>query len=319
MTKPKQILYFSPTIWNNTDFYRTTGVLPFINHPGLMLRDISHFGQINQWDLEGSDAIIIQRPGTPNGLSLIKTAKFFGLKVVLDYDDDILNVDELNPSYVQYQQQREIILECIGLSDEVWCSTQAVRDSLGRGIVIPNALNVALLGRCADFNSESNKVVWRGGSSHEADIYENADSIVEMINSSPELEFYFIGHRFTYLEQRCEDNYTSVDVMPISQYFSFLKQLKPRAMIFPLCDTKLNRGKSNISWQEAAWVGAAYFGNTNLPEFNIPGTLPIEIVSERFGNDDMLKAAHEASVKNIEENYLLSDINKLRIESLLNI
>lgn len=311
MTKPKQILYFSPTVWNNTDFYRTTGVLPFINHPDLTLRDISHFGHINQWDLEGADAIIIQRPGTPNGISMMKTAKLCGLKVITDYDDRVLDVDPLNPAYVQYQQQREFILECIELSDEIWCSTQSVRDSFGKGIVVPNALNDYLFNKPHPFNADSNKVVWRGGSSHQADLYENADVIVKLVNDNPQLDFFFIGDRFAYFEQRCGDNYNSVDVMPISQYFAFLKQLRPRSIIFPLCDTKLNMGKSNISLIEGTWAGANYFGNKNLPEF------AHDFVNELsdFPND---KGQAEAKAY-IEENLLLSKINRIRIESLLSL
>jgi hypothetical protein len=238
----KKVLYYSPTIWSNTDFYRTTGVLPFINHPELILRDISSFGQISQWDLRGSDVLIIQRPGTPNGLGMIKMAKALGLKVITDFDDNVLSVDIYNPTYPQYQLQREIILECIELSDEVWVSTKAIKTAFGKGIVIPNALNTELLGDCAEFNYCSNKIVWRGGSSHEGDVYENPDAIVKLVNDNPDLDFYFIGHRFIYLEMRCGDNFNSVEGMPIMTYFQYLKQLKPKALFFPLRDTPLNVG-----------------------------------------------------------------------------
>jgi hypothetical protein len=309
--KSKQILYYSPTIWSNTDFYRTTGVLPFINHPELILRDISHFGKINQWDIDGNDVIIIQRPGTPKGLELIQLAKNVGVKVILDYDDIVLDVDKYNPTYIQYQQQRPIILECIRLADEIWCSTKGVQESFGRGIVIPNGLNTQLVGECFEANLDSNKIVWRGGFSHEADIYEKADEVVALVNSNPELDFYFIGHRFTYLEQRCGDNYTSVDQMPIMQYFRFLRDLKPRAMIFPLCDNIFNRSKSNISFIEATLSGASYFGNKNLPEFDLPC---LNDLSD-FPNGNH----HTEALKYVEENLLLSKINELRIESLLSL
>jgi hypothetical protein len=313
-----QVLYYSPSTWGNTDFYRTTGVLPFINHPDIITRDISHFGQISQWDLEGADAIIIQRPGTPNGLQMIKNAKMCGLKIILDYDDDVLNVDFFNPTFAQYHQQREIILRCIKLADEVWCSTESVRKSFGKGIVIPNALNEDILGKCAKSN-ETKNIVWRGGSTHEADMYENADQIAGIVNNHPELAFYFIGHRFTYLEQRCGDNYNSVEGMPITHYFQYLKQLKPKAMIFPLCDTMLNRGKSNISMIESHLVGGAYFGNKNLPEFDLDFVMPLDKFYEYISDEALLKEKHTQGCKYIEENLLLSDINKLRINSLLNI
>jgi hypothetical protein len=224
-----------------------------------------------------------------------------------------------NPTYRQYQEQRETILQCIELADEVWCSTQGVRDSLGKGIIIPNALNDYLLPECVPFNVDSNRIVWRGGASHEADVYEHADKIVELVNSHTELDFYFIGYRFTYLEQRCGDNYFAVDQMPLMQYFDYLRSLQPRAMIFPLCDTPLNRAKSAISFYEATWAGAAYFGNTLMPELNIDGSLDIYFI-DRFINDiENSKYAHKYSEQNIEQNFLLSDINKLRERSLLEI
>ncbi len=314
-----QVLYYSPTTWSNTDFYRTNGVFPFINHPEIIMRDISHYGQVNEWDLHGGNAIIIQRPCTPIDLALIVLAKRKGLKVIIDYDDDVLNVDSLSPVFVQYQQQREFILECVKQADEVWCSTPAIVESFQKGIVIPNGLNDYMLPSCSSFNSKSNVIVWRGGSSHESDVYENAQSIADMVNNHHELDFYFIGHRFTYLEQRCGDNYNSVEIMPLMQYFQYLKNLQPRAMIFPLCDTLLNRGKSAISWYEASWAGAAYFGNTMLPEFNTVGTIPIEKFDDLIGNNDTLLESHSVSVQNIEKKFLLSEINKLRVNSLLNI
>lgn len=316
----KKVLYYSPTIWSNTDFYRTTGVLPFINHPELILRDISHFGSISQWDLKGSDILIIQRPCSIDNLNFIKIAKSCGLKIIIDADDDTLNVDFYNPTYIQYQQQREVILKCIELADEVWVSTYSIKKSFGRGVVIPNALNNHLLGECADFNYKSNKIVWRGGSTHEADMYENADTIVDMVNNHPELDFYFIGHRFTYLEQRCGDNYTSVDGMNITTYFEYLKQLKPLAMIFPLRDTLLNRAKSIISWMEATWSGAAYFGNSFLPEYGrIGGVLELKNIEKNIVDKYSQAFAHSSSKSEIQNNLTLDKINQLRINSLLNL
>lgn len=315
----KKVLYYSPTIWGNTDFYRTTGVLPFISHPELILRDISHFGQINQWDLIGSDILIIQRPCNPNHLNLIKLAKQCKLKVILDFDDDILNVNKYNPTYIQYQQQRETIIECLDIADEIWCSTIGVKNSLNKGIVIPNCLNVDVLGQCADFNFDSNIIVWRGSNSHNADMYENPEFIIDFINSNTQFEFFFIGERFTYLEMRCGDNFNSVEGMPITQYFDYIRELKPLGLIFPLQDNILNRAKSNISWIESTLVGAAYFGNTMLPEFNIIGTMPIEEVDFLSKNIEVMQCGHSLSKKYIEEYLTLDKVNQLRINSLLSL
>lgn len=315
----KQVLYFSPIIWSNTDFYRTTGVLPFINHPDLCLRDVSHFGRLTQWDLVGSDVLIMQRPCNPDHLKLIKLAKQCGLKTIADFDDNILNVDQFNPAYRQYQQQHPFIKQCIEEADEVWVSTESIRESFGRGLVVPNAHNDYLLGELQPFNFKSKRVVYRGGHSHQADMYEHADEMVALVNSHPDLDFYFIGDRFTYLEQRCGDNYNSVDMMGLTQYFDYLKQMRPLAMIFPLRDTLLNRGKSNISMMEAHFAGAAYFGNINLPEFSHPFNMPIEAFSYQIGNPDYLSKRHSEGSAYINQNRLLSQVNELRVKSLLSL
>jgi hypothetical protein len=308
-----QVLYYSPTIWSNTDFYRTTGVLPFIKNTEITLRDISHFGKINQWDLQSSDAIIIQRPCNPDHMKLLKLAKKCGLKVIVEYDDAVLHVDMYSPVYQQYKEQKYIILEMIDLADEVWVSTKTIADTFGRGIIIPNALNEYILGNCAEFNSNSNKVVWRGGSAHEADVYEHIEEIKVMVNDNQNLDFFFIGHRFIKLEMALDKlrlrNYYAVDQMPVMQYFDYLKKLKPKAMIFPLCDTVLNRGKSNISLIESAWCGAEYFGNKTLPEFDFPFTHSL--------SDFPVGSAHKEAVEYVEENLLLSKVNLLREQSLL--
>lgn len=310
-----QVLYFSPTIWSNTDFYRTTGVLPFINHPDILLRDISHFGKVSQWDLAGADVIIIQRPCTPDHMKLLKLAKKCGLKVIIDYDDDVLHVDMYSPVYQQYKEQKYLILEMIDLADEVWVSTSAIAQSFGRGIVIPNGLNDYILQLCAPFNADSKNVVWRGGQSHEADVYENADAIINMVKENNKLDFYFIGHRFIKLEKELDGlgcrNYYAVESMPVMQYFDYLRSLKPRAMIFPLCNTPLNRAKSNISMIESAWCGAEYFGNKELPEFNLPFVNNLT----DFPNGN----SHTSAVNYVQENLLLSQINKLRIDNLLSL
>jgi len=308
-----QVLYYSQTIWSNTDFYRTTGVLPFINHPDIHLRDISHFGHITQWDLASVDILIMQRPCTPDHMKMIRLAKKCGIKVIVEYDDDVLHVDAYSPVYQQYKEQKYIILEMIDTADEVWVSTNNIALSFGRGIVIPNALNDYILGQCSAANTTSNKVVWRGGMTHEADVYENFDQIMAMIADNNNLDFYFIGHRFIKLEMALDKagigNYYSVECMPIMQYFDYLKRLKPKAMIFPLCDTPLNRGKSNISFLEATWAGAEYFGSNNLPEFNLPYVHPMT----EFPNG----SSHYEAVGYVEENLLLSKINLLRQNSLL--
>jgi hypothetical protein len=126
-----------------------------------------------------------------------------------------------------------------------------------------------------------------------------------------------------YLESLCGDNYNAMVGMHIIDYFKFFNELNPNIFIYTLKDTQFNRAKSNISWIEATYAGAAVIAPSFLPEFaNMPGVIAYnELMDSVFENvKDYYKGlaiTNDLSWKYIKENLLLSQVNNKRYQSLL--
>jgi hypothetical protein len=127
-----------------------------------------------------------------------------------------------------------------------------------------------------------------------------------------------MGDRYYFLEMNTGDNYHIVPGMTIMEYFKYIHQENPQLFIFPLCDTKFNRGKSNISWLEATYVGSAFAGTKVLPEFNNENILEVSDLPELIkSGSEPLKISNERSWEYICDNLLLSKVNKLRENRIL--
>lgn len=318
----KKVYYYALMPSDSTALWRIHGVLPYINSKDFLLIDISYNQHFNKDIMKGADVFIFQRPFTKQHADLILLCKTLGIKVILDYDDLLTAVDMYNPTYMLYKQHQETLFECLKMADELWVSTPAIKADYKHPNchVIPNAHNdytQPLIDKLA-FNNNK-KCMYRGGSSHRADVYEVGEQLVKVVNENPDWQFIFMGDRFEWIEQRTGENHEIVGGMPIPQYFSYVYKENPSAFIFPLCTTPFNEGKSNICWLEATYVGAALFGNIRLPEFNKPGVSDIKMLGEaiRGKHYGYMKEQNEKSWEWICDNVLLSKINQLRVDRIL--
>jgi hypothetical protein len=164
----------------------------------------------------------------------------------------------------------------------------------------------------------SGGIVVRFTAVHSFDI----NDVVETINENKDWEFRFQGSRFNFLENRTGDNHTYTDPLTIMQFYQSYHNLNPSIAFFPLLNNVFNNGKSNISFLEATYAGAAFMGNRNLLEFNLPFIIPIQNgFKEEFlkVKDDSyrLEMLNNDSWDWICENRLLSKVNELRIERIL--
>lgn len=328
----KRILTFSLDKRDTTAFWRSLP-MAYIQHPDFEIVDISDTKVFDWTIFASSDIFFMQRPFHPQHLTILSAAKGMGLKIILDYDDLLLDaVDMYNPTHLLYKENQANIQSCLLLADEIWASTQAIKDCylpINQNIhVIPNAHNDRLfkvgLKRTFTYNK---KCYFRGGASHQADVNEVANQLISVINENCKFddsgrnlgwEFTFMGDRFTYLEMNTGDNYQIINGMSIMEFFRYLNNENPSVMIFPLCNTKFNKGKSNISWIEATYAGSAFFGNKSLPEFNFDFVSNIaDLNSESLSDVDTLQANNERSWEYICDNLLLSKINQLRIDRIL--
>lgn len=317
----KRVIYYSLVPSDSTAFWRTTAVFPYLQSDEFELIDSSLTVNFNWTFFVGVSVFILQRPFTQDHCNLLILAKDMGVRIIIDLDDDLYNVTQDNPTYQMYEHHKNTFAQCIGLSDELWVSTKSIGESCNHPNthIIPNAHNDYLfpVKQKRPF-TRNRKVMYRGGGSHQGDVMEVADQFVKTINEHLNWIFIFCGDRFTYIEQRTKDNHHIVTGMNIMQYFRYLHRENPSIMVFPLCNTKFNHGKSNISFIEGSYAGAAFFGNTALPEFkdvayNL-GELP------NFLNDTMsseLERMNKNSWELICDTLLLSKVNEKRKERIL--
>lgn len=321
----KKVLFLTMYDQDGTFFYRIAP-LQHICNESISIERKPYQGNIGFEFFLGYDILFLERPSSQNDLSIIKLATQCGLKTVTDWDDDCLHVDLLNPMWHHYNECKQTVMECIALSDEVWVSTPAIKKSfslLNKNIhVIPNSLNdfIFKVENKKSFNLHTKKAIWRGGSSHQADVYQPdiAEKLVETINNNTDWAFQFLGFRFIWLEMRCGANYTPVSQMPLLQYMEYLNTENPNVVLCPLQNTKFNESKSAISFIEATYAGAVFCGNTNLPEFKDKPILSFDYLAENLSESPELhKITNNSAWEYICDNLPLSKVNLLRVERLL--
>ena len=320
--KKSKVIYYPLDKRDSTSWWRICGVLPYIQHEKFDLIDISE-NKIFDWTIyAGKDIFIIQRPFSQDHATLITAAKNAGLKVIIDLDDDLWNVPTWNPTYTMYKQHQGTLNTCVSLADEVWVSTEAIKKQVQKVNpsiqIIPNALNDYQFKlkdkRKFNFNK---RVLWRGGSSHAADVEEHEDYLVNLINKKQDFTFTFIGDVFHRIARKTGDNCEIMYGLTIVEFFRYLNNLNPSAMFFPLQDNLFNNGKSNISFIESSYAGSAFFGMNTFEQFNKPGVTAITAMHEYLDNPEYMSKQNSEAWEYVKEHLLLSSINKLRTERIL--
>lgn len=327
-----RILTFAPNVYDGTSFYRLGGVMPYLEkeYSDIHIKDMSHTKEVDWADYASYDVAVFQRPFIKPHVTTINMLKLMGVKVIIDYDDDVLNLPIHNPFYGNYESNKENIKSIAGVADAIWVSTPALKETLSEFndniTVIPNALNdyVFDINKKKSFNVESKRVAYRGGSTHEVDVYSHINDWASIINANMEHSFYFIGARFPYLESKCGDNYLIVPGTHILDYFRNFHQINPNIFIYSLEDTKFNRAKSNISWIEATYAGAAVIAPEFHSEFVRPGIKNfngsfVKEFNSLKKNNDKLEEMNADSWNYIKNKLLLSYVNQQRYNSIVDV
>lgn len=323
--KPR-VLFFAPDKVDNTSYYRCHGVLPYLDQSEFDLIDVSDVVPFSWATFINCAVLIFQRPCLEWHTDTIQLAKSAGVRVISDFDDNLLAVDWTNPTADFYQQQKRVIMQCIHLSDEVWVTTGAIKEAyskLNKAItVIPNAHNdyqypVAMK---KPFNKNTKHILYRGGKSHQGDIDDVKEELVSLINEYQNWQFNFWGDLYLHIAKRTGDNCFMIkNYMETTLYFQKILQYNANIVIYPLTDNKFNHAKSNVCWLEATFGGAAFFGMGEWDEWNVPGIADYAHLEEELINPDfdVLKEANECSWQYICDNLLLSKVNLLREKSIL--
>lgn len=321
-------------------FYRMSGVLDYINNLEIQFKNILGTQQFN-WSLfSGCSHLLLQRPHSEAHMAIMLLAKDMGLKIISDWDDDLLNVAVHKNDSIKPPELRRNVKRCLSLCDEVWVTTpalKAVYKPFNKNIhVIPNSHHdhIFPVDKRMPF-TQRKMMTYRGGASHIEDLQGNVNDLVKTIRENKQWEFRFIGSgiekekggfksQFEILENMTQDckNHTYTLASTLIQFFKLYYHTNAPIAFFPLLNNKFNASKSNISLLEATYAGSAFLGNKTLPEFDFPFVTDIsEGVYEPFmalkDNYSKMLRLNDEAWEWVKENRLLTNINKLREERLL--
>jgi hypothetical protein len=313
--------------WGGCSFYRSLGVLHYLRkiNPDIQ---ITHLPQIS-WDILAEfDILFVARPVEEVAhLESMKMARQLGLKIWIDYDDCLHELPEDNPGYEYFSQRKEVIEGALKMADVVTVSVGAIKDyykdMVGDKeiIVIENAFNDYMFQ--FDFIENNVDIInWRGSATHRQDLLSCTRGIHAVAAKYPKWGWTFAGNDIWFVLDGIPKarRFNLKETDPIS-YHQFIQELQPAITINPLLDTVFTRNKSNITWIEATYSGAAALV-PDIPEFCKPGAINYKAEDndnfvyylEKMINSKKFRRDHyEESYSYIKENLMLSKINQKRI------
>lgn len=274
------------------------------------------------------DMVFIMRPNNDQHLNLIKACNAFKIPVWADWDDLLTDIPQNNPAYFVSRNSPASIAkieEMMKRSTFATFSTPYLRETMGKHIlsksyVIPNALDREMFTEQKLIGME-NKILWRGGSTHERDIYEFQGPIRETLrNSGWVLEC--MGLNPIGVTDYIDAIYTPYMSKP--DYFNYLTKINGKISIVPLShrpqEITFNKCKSNIAWIESTYAGLAVLA-PDWDEWRRPGIInyrdrkdmAAKLTSMMKGDYD-LESLRQASWKYIREELTLEKTNQIRYD-----
>lgn len=215
----------------------------------------------SEGDLMGVDVVFLCRPSKPEEATLIATAKKVGCKIVLDYDDDLLNLHPMSPVYMNFSkpERRNATLSCVAMADLIWTTTQSIADSIGREcVIVPNAIPSEWLPKShAPINKSA---TWRGREVQYIDVVLQgwASGWYDRIKDLPDT-WHWMG--WMPFPLTAGQNHIPVPYDNILRYWDYIKSNGINIVWKPLLDCTFNNGKSNIAWIEATVGGGVCVTN----------------------------------------------------------
>lgn len=273
------------------------------------------------------DVLFCQRPYLPIHSKIIQRAKQQRLKVWVDLDDHMLAVPEDNRNFLLYANtaNRAAIIQCAQMADVVSVPTEALKTVIGEHCInvklIPNAYDDITFGKDPERPKERKKIIaWRGGDSHQRDLFSVRDDVLRTAKENPEWKWAFMGYKPLFITDFLPENqYRAFDFTNTYEYMATIGKLGHRIQIVPLIETRFNLCKSNIAWIEASYAGAETIAPA-WTEWSQPGVRPYspeepfyDVLQSaiRTGEDPM---RDDRGWSYIRDNLFLSQVNRLRFE-----
>ena len=270
-----EILFLTVESGDTCAFYRSTGVLKDLRRKtdhNITLVQMNQVG-MNWSFLSQFDLIMHQRPFSKESLNVCNYIKQCGIKLWVDYDDNLFALNPENPTYYIYNNKeiQENIKGILRLADVVTVPTEYLRQAYSEFnkniVIVPNAFNDLLFAR-PELKPRTNHCVWRGPETHIFDLMSYSEGINRATKDFPEWRFMFMGFSPWFLS--ATNNKGHIPSMDIVLYMKTLFDIAPSCLHVPLHDNMFNRCKSNIAWIEGSYAGAICV----VPSWwNVPGAL----------------------------------------------
>lgn len=323
-----------PGLKDGTCWYRGAGPMKALQRDYRDTFDITIVdgsAEVDWHDVADVDIAFLQRPHHMRCRGFFNLSSLFTKKIVCDWDDDLNGLHPSNPSFESYDDPntKKLISEFMKECTSAWTTTIAMKESIDRragkdkAVVIPNAWADQWFKMGEPGNN--NTVIWRGGSSHTMDKLEFAPEIEKVAARSPLWKWVMIGDRCWEFRGRIPpDRMANGQWLPTPLFLANYVNCQPGIVMVPLQDNAFNRAKSNISWMEGVAAGAIVVC-PDWPEWRVPGTMRYQSVNDfaEVLTDAMnlpitkRKEMAMEGQEHVKQHYLLSDINRLRADALL--
>jgi glycosyltransferase involved in cell wall biosynthesis len=319
------ILFLCLNTSDSCAWYRSTGVVKDLQRKTNDKIIVADWSKVRMdWDiLTQYDLIMLQKPYTRQELKMCYYIKHCGIKLWIDYDDNLLAVNPENaagPNLYHDPAIQENIKGILKLADAVSVPTEYLKQCLlsynENIFVIPNAFNDSILSR-PELPKRTNQVVWRGPESHILDLMTYSGAINQCTEEFSDWRFIFVGYYPWFLHETTNKGFNKW-ILDIIVYYKFLFDLAPSVVHVPLFDNVFNRCRSNVAYIESSFAGAV----TVCPDWwNVPGSLPYstpqqyyEAVKNVLSGHVNKKALNIEAWEYVMDCLRLSKINVLRLE-----
>lgn len=226
-----------------------------------------------------SDVIVFHRPENPDKLKLIKYLKELGKKIVFDNDDTYKDNEQVKLNKYMDKERVDrglkaingVVDECIKEADLVTASTEFLAEEYRKinpnVVVLPNCVDPFLFDEPLRNEGEKVRIGITGsvGLTSDLDVLE---PIFRHYENDPRVQLVFFSlHKKSDQTKMVQEIYVGEyeilnsfknvewqPMVPASEYYETLNNLRLDIMIIPRTDTYFNRCKSNLKFLEASML-----------------------------------------------------------------
>lgn len=211
------------------------------------------------------DYLVSSYMDTPRAFSyLMAIAERTGLKVIMDLDDNIFDIDEMNPARIRYNENNEAYhraLKIISAVPVMTTSTKHLAQEVARFrqgpiYVAPNYIDPRVYRYDPDKVPTDDKIVimYQGSSTHYSDLMKTGvlEAIRRLMSKYDNLEFNVAGCLIDEIK-----NYVPDDRIEFisgradhSDWVKLWQEIRADIGIAPLTNTRFNCSKSSIKYYE---------------------------------------------------------------------